>query len=51
MRIVILKSFADEMAEKQLPLPEKLRRILLAKIKDAQTDEERRRFQHDLKIQ
>ena len=48
MLILFLKSrHAD--TDEQMPLPEKLRRILLLKVKEAKTEEDRRRAERDLR--
>lgn len=48
MLILFLKSKPAE-PDEQIPLPEKLRRILLLKVKEAKTEEDRRRAERDLK--
>jgi hypothetical protein len=47
MLILFLKSKPADRDE-QIPLPEKLRLILTAQVKEAKTDEDRRRAQRDL---
>lgn len=44
--ILFLKSSAD--TDQLLPLPEKLRRIFMLRVKEAKTDEDRARAQRDL---
>jgi hypothetical protein len=46
MLILFLKSKPSD--DKQLPLPEKIRLILELKVKEAKTDEDRRRAERDL---
>ena len=48
MLILFLKSKPGDRDE-QIPLPEKLRRILLLKVKEAKTEEDRRRAERDLR--
>jgi hypothetical protein len=47
MLILFLKSKPTD-ADEQLPLPEKIRRILELKVKEAKTEEDRARAQRDL---
>ena len=47
MLILFLKSKPADRDE-QMPLPEKLRRILLLRVKEAKTEEDRRRAERDL---
>jgi hypothetical protein len=46
MLILFLKSAPD--ADEQMPLPEKLRIILQARVNEAKTDQDRERAQRDL---
>lgn len=47
MLIIFLKSTAAD-ADKQIPLPEKLRLIFEERVKEAKTDEDRRRAEREL---
>ncbi|QIG49446.1 hypothetical protein G5V57_18020 [Nordella sp. HKS 07] len=47
MLILFLKSKSAD-PDEQMPLPEKLRRILLLRINEAKTEEDRRRAQREL---
>jgi hypothetical protein len=47
MLILFLKGTAADV-DNPLPLPEKLRRIFMLRVKEAKTDEDRRRAERDL---